>query len=51
MIPVKLGQVVHAAMAAMDEDFSPIDDLRASAAYRMTDRLDWLCPEWFRPNG
>ncbi len=42
---------VEAAMAAMERDFSPIDDWRASAGYRMTVARNLLLRCWLESTG
>jgi xanthine dehydrogenase small subunit len=42
---------IRAAMAALGDDFTPIDDLRASAAYRMTVARNLLLRFWHESAG
>ena len=44
-------QTVEAAMAALERDFTPIDDWRASAGYRMTVARNLLMKCWLESSG
>ncbi|HEY0302199.1 MAG TPA: hypothetical protein VGC36_12720, partial [Rhizomicrobium sp.] len=42
---------VRAAMRALESDFTPLSDMRASAAYRMTAAKNLLLKAWLEISG